>query len=462
MQKKNLSPAIKSFITAIAVLFTLMCICYALTIVLPSGSYQYINDDSGNSVIDTSIPFQFCEGGISIVQWLFSPLLVLTVDGSAMLIAIIIFLIVIGGIFSSLQKCGLMEYMLQTITKKYGNHRYRFLAILILFFMAMGALIGSFEEIIPLVPIVCALCINLGWDKLTGITCSILAVGCGFSCGICNPFTIGIAQTIAGLPMFSGAWLRIVTFIIIYLLLLSFVWWHCRRIEKPVNYKESEFVYNPSLAKALKVFGIIMAISLAIVLSSSFVSALQDYTLIIVALAFLISGISCCMIAKMKAKEFFQSFLQGSLEVLPAVIMILMASSIKYTLTEAKVLDTIVYYIISALKNLPRGVIILLIYLIVLLMEIFISSGSAKAFMLMPLILPIAQMFNISSQLCVLAYAFGDGFSNIIYPTNPGLLISLGLANTSYIDWFKHVGKLLVLILIITSAILLFGLAVGY
>ena len=104
----------------------------------------------------------------------------------------------------------------------------------------------------------------------------------------------------------------------------------------------------------------------------------------------------------------------------------------------------------------------ILIYLLVLGMNFFIPSGSAKAFMLIPLIVPLAQMFGISAQLCVLAFAFGDGFSNVFYPTNPALLIGLGLADVSYGDWFKWSGKFQFLNLLLTALLLLAGLWIGY
>jgi uncharacterized ion transporter superfamily protein YfcC len=139
-----------------------------------------------------------------------------------------------------------------------------------------------------------------------------------------------------------------------------------------------------------------------------------------------------------------------------------MASSIKYTLEEAKVMDTILHSAVGIAETLPKWTIILFIYLIVLVMNFFIPSGSAKAFMLIPLIVPLAQMFGISAQLCVLAFAFGDGFSNVFYPTNPALLIGLGLADVSYGDWFKWSGKFQVLNLLLTALLLLAGLWIGY
>ena len=174
--------------------------------------------------LDTESGYQTLEAGIPFWKWILSPILVLGAEGSGALIAVIIFLLVIGGVFNALNECGLMNYMLQTLVGKYGSVRYRLMAVLIFFFMAMGSLVGSFEEIVPFVPIIVSLAIGLGWDAVTGIAISLLAAGCGFAAGVANPFTIGVAQTIAGLPMFSGIWLRLVSFVSIYVLLFLFVY----------------------------------------------------------------------------------------------------------------------------------------------------------------------------------------------------------------------------------------------
>ena len=142
--------------------------------------------------------------------------------------------------------------------------------------------------------------------------------------------------------------------------------------------------------------------------------------------------------------------------------MILMANSIKYTLVEGNVLDTLLGGAIDIATTLPRWTVVLFIYLIVLMMNFFIASGSAKAFLLMPLIVPVAEVFGISAQLCVIAFAFGDGFSNVFYPTNPVLLISLGLANVEYGKWVKWSWKFQFLNLLLTSGLLFVGLIIGY
>lgn len=463
-EKKGLNISVRSFINAIVVIFILMALSYILTLVIPGGSYNRITDTNGNTVIDSAGGFSYIDGGIPFWKWILSPILVLGAPGSGTLIAVIAFLLVIGGVFNSLDRSGLMKYILDKITYHFSSVRYKLMAVIILFFMALGAMIGSFEECVPLVPIVVALAISLGWDAITGIGMSLLAVGCGFASGVCNPFTVGVAQELAGLPMFSGVWLRIVSFVLIYILLLFFIRIYAKKIEKHINTENcgNNFSATPKMDKGLICFAAILGIGILAILCSGFIKALQDYTMIIVAVMFLAAGISSTLITGMTGKELLKTFLTGVSGIFPAVIMILMASSIKFTLEEAHILDTILHGAVSVAGVLPKWAVILFIYLIVLIMNFFIASGSAKAFMLIPIIIPLAQIFGISSQLCVLAFAFGDGFSNVFYPTNPALLISLGLVDVNYGKWFKWSWKFQLLNLVLTSILLLLGLVVGY
>ena len=438
VEKKGLNISAKSFITAIAVIFVLMALTYGLTFVVPGG-------------------------GIPFWKWILSPVLVLGAEDNVSLIAVLVFLLVIGGVFNCLDKCGLMKYMLDKITYRFGKERYKLLALVALFFMAMGSFIGSFEECVPLVPIVVALAIRLGWDALVGMGMSLLAIGCGFAAGVCNPFTVGVAQELAGLPMFSGMWFRAICFVLVYGLLVGFLSTYAKRIEKPlnVNATENSFVANQKMDKGLICFAGLMIFGILVVLSSVFVTALQDYTMIIVAVTFLAAGIVSSLVSGM-GKRLGIVFWDGLVSVLPAVLMILMANSIKYTLVEGNILDTILQAAVSIASTLPRWAVILFIYLVVLIMNFFIASGSAKAFLLMPLIVPVAEVFGISAQLCVVAYAFGDGFSNVFYPTNPVLLISLGLADVDYGKWAKWSLPFQVMNLMLTSGLLMLGLLIGY
>ena len=393
-EKQKMEASVKSFITAIVVIFVMMILTYALTFMIPGGY----------------IPFW---------KWILSPILVLFAEDAGSLIAIIALLIVLGGVFNSLDKFGILRLLLDKVTMKFGKSRRVLLAVIPLFFMGLGSAAGSFEECVPLVPVVVALAIRLGWDALTGLGMSILAAGCGFAAGVCNPFTVGVAQELAGLPMFSGLWYRAVAFVLIYILLMVFLLVHVKKIEKPMDEKMLEDMGKGSVKQIAHSSG----------------SRLWKLAI---------------------------TFKDGVMSVLPGVLLILMANSIRFTLMEGNILDVILQGAVSMASEMPRWSVILFIYGLVLFLNFFIPSGSAKAFLLMPLIVPTAEAFGISAQLCVMAFAFGDGFSNVFYPTNPVLLISIGLANVSYGTWVKWSAKFQLVNLILTSALLLIGLSIGY
>ena len=392
-EKPKMEAGVKSFITAIVVIFAMMVLTYALTIIIPGGY----------------IPFW---------KWILSPILVLFAKDSGSMIAIIALLVVLGGIFNTLDKFGVLRLLLDKVTAKFGKSRRVLLAVIPLFFMVIGSAAGTFEECVPLVPVVVALAIRLGWDALTGLGMSILAAGCGFAAGVCNPFTVGVAQELAGLPMFSGMWYRAVAFLIIYILLMLFLLIYVRKIEKPMDEKMLEGIDSGSVRQI------------------AYSSGSRLWKI----------GIT---------------FKEGVVSVLPGVLLILMANSIRFTLLEGNILDVILQGAVSLASGMPRFGVILFIYGLVLILNFFIPSGSAKAFLLMPLIVPLAEAFDISAQLCVVAFAFGDGFSNVFYPTNPVLLISIGLANVSYGTWAKWSGKFQLINLFVTGALLLLGLAIN-
>ena len=393
-EKQKMEASVKSFITAIVVIFVMMILTYALAFMIPGGY----------------IPFW---------KWILSPILVLFAEDAGSLIAIIALLVVLGGVFNSLDKFGILRLLLDKVTMKFGKSRRVLLAVIPLFFMGLGSAAGSFEECVPLVPVVVALAIRLGWDALTGLGMSILAAGCGFAAGVCNPFTVGVAQELAGLPMFSGLWYRAVAFALIYILLMVFLMVHVKKIEKPMDEKLLEDMGNGSVRQIAHSSG----------------SRLWKLAI---------------------------TFKDGVMSVLPGVLLILMANSIRFTLLEGNILDVILQGAVSMASEMSRWGVILFIYGLVLFLNFFIPSGSAKAFLLMPLIVPTAEAFGISAQLCVMAFAFGDGFSNVFYPTNPVLLISIGLANVSYGTWVKWSAKFQLVNLILTSALLLIGLSIGY
>lgn len=468
MEQRNrggLSIGKRTVLLSFVFMFLIMIVAYVLTAVIPGGEFARTTDASGNRIIDIEAGFTEVQGGLPFWKWILSPVLVLGTSGSGTLIGIVVFLLIIGGLFNALTEHGIMKHMLGMLVRRFGHIRYRLMAVIIFFFMAMGAFIGSFEEVIPLVPIVVALAVSLGWDVQTGIAMSLLAVGCGFASGVANPFTVGVAQTLAGLPVFSGMWFRAACFVLIYLLLLAFIYLHARRIGRKGGsgaVQAVETSSDPKMDRGVRFFVILMGIGIGIIILSGFVPGLADYSMIIICLIFLIAGTTSVLISGMGAKRFGKSFLKGMISIAPSIVLVLMASSIRYIMEEGHILDSILHFALEAGSGMSRGGMLLFIYLICMVINFFVPSGSAEAFLLIPMIVPLADAFGISAQLCIIAYAFGDGFSNILYPTNAGLLVSLGLADCGYGKWIRYSLPFQLLNLLLTGGLLLLGLAIGF
>lgn len=444
-EKKGLNISVTSFAAAIGILLALMTLTYILTLVIPGGN----------------IPFW---------KWLLSPILVLGSAQGGTLIAVMLFLLVIGGTFNALDRSGTMDYMLRKIVHTTGQKKYLLLSMVTLFFLSMGAFVGSFEECIPLVPLAVVLSVAMGWDELVGLGMSLGAVACGFSTGVLNPFTTGVAQTLMDLPVFSGISLRLLTYVVIYGCLLLFLIPYAKKCErrnatqgKTVSVEGiSTFVRKEHLESSMRFFVGTIGVCFFVILLSVFIPGLSDYLMVLVAVFFLIAGVGCCICSKIKARKAASYFGYGVLSILPSLLLILMAGSIQYTMNEAGIMDTILAFAVNLIAGMPRQYGILCVFLFAMVINFFISSGSAEAVLLMPILAPLADMSGISRQLMVLAFNYGDGFSNLIYFTNPCLLIALSLVGVSYGRWIKWSLKLQIMIAICCCSILLLGTVIGY
>ena len=214
--------------------------------------------------------------------------------------------------------------------------------------------------------------------------------------------------------------------------------------------------------KLFKVYAIFFGVQLVLLVVIAAVRAISDYAIPILAVSFLVGGLVSGVCVD-KPKRVFASFGKGVLAMLPAVLLIAMASSVKLILSESNVLDTVMNFAIGSLGGIhSKFVIVLLLYALILFLQIFIGSASAKIFLLLPIVLPIAQALNISPTLVILTYCIADGFTDMILPTNPVLLIGLSMVNVSYGKWVKWTWRLQLFMLLFTVAVLLFASVIGY
>jgi len=473
-QKSGAQISQKAFIQSLLILLALMIVAGILTLVVPAGQYQRVEVDGRETLLPDSFTFT-AKPDYPIWRWFTAPLEVVTGPDGLTVIVIIVFILMVGVAFAIMDKSGILKAALARIVRRYAGQKYMLLLIISFFFMALGAFFGIFEEVVPLVPLMIALAYSLGWDTLTGLGMSILATNMGFSAAIINPFTVGVAQGIAELPAFSGAGYRIVIFIFMYILLALFLTRHARKVEanpqaSPVFAEEqatrakyaqfnadSMSHENKGTTPAITFLLVCVVLIFSVLIAAPFVPAISDLALPIVGLLFLIAGVGSGLIAGI-GKSAWKAAGEGLGGIAPAIPLILMAASVKFIIASGGILDTILHSAANVFVGANPVTAAILIFALTLGIEFFVSSGSAKAFLLIPILIPLADLVGVTRQTAVLAYVFGDGFSNLAYPTSAVLLISLSLTAVTYPKWLRWVMGLWVWVIL--ASLIFLGAAV--
>ena len=456
----------QAFFQSAAILGVLMLAAGLLTRLVPSGAYTRLTVD-GRQQIDPA-SFRLIERpDVPLWRWLTAPLEVLAGPDGLTVITILIFLLMVGAAFAVLDRTGILRGAVERLVAAFGGRRHALLLVVSFFFMLLGATFGLFEEIVPLVPLMVALALSLGWDARIGLGMSVLATNLGFSAALTNPFTLGVAQRLAGLPLFSGLWLRIPIFLAVYAVLALFLLSEARRIERRAPAAAAAGAALPRAAvprfgRALVWFVVCLALILALLVSAPLVPALSDYAFPLVGILFLLAGLGAGLLSGAGGRVTLRAAGEGLSGIAPAIPLILMAASVKHIVAQGAVLDTLLHQAAATLPSASPFAASVAVLILTLLIEFFIPSGSAKAFLLMPIVVPLADLVGVTRQVTVLAYCFGDGFSNLAYPTNPVLLISLGLAAVSFPQWLRWTLRLWLGVALVALAALGLAVAVGY
>jgi uncharacterized ion transporter superfamily protein YfcC len=445
-----------------------------LTRVVPAGSYVR-QEDGGRTTIDIS-SFEFTDRPVLPVwKWFVAPIEVLASPEGSVVMAIILFFLCIGGAINLLNQCGVFSFIISRVAARYGARRYQLIASVVLVLMLMSALTGIMEEAVFIVPLMMPLAASLGMDPLVGLGMSFLALGFGFAAGLTNPFTIGVAQRVAEVPLFSGLWYRALVFAAVYAVLSSFLIRHARRSEGLAHGQAQSALGSSSgsgtglasapealkMRRASQWFVGAMAVMLVFSLSSSVVQGMSDLAFPVTTALFLIGGVGSALLSGMGAGEVARTFGSGIVGMAPGIVLMLLAAGVKHVIASAGILDTIIFTGARIVEGMPRVFAAGMIYLLVLIMNFFIPSASAKSLIMMPILAPLADVVGLNRQIAVLAFQFGDGFSNVIYPTNPITLISLALAGVSYPRWFRQTIWLQLAVLAVTALFLVAAVAIG-
>ena len=464
--------SVRSFVTVMVLLLAVLLLSGSLSYFVPQGSFQRATD--GNI-----IPGSYQAGdveGIALWRIFTAPVRVFASEDAITIIMISVFLLVMSGIFNLLDKTGGIKAFIAYIMRSLKNSGRQVICITVLVFMLFGSLFGMFEELVTLLPLIIVFMLSMQLDTMVGLGTCLMAACFGFSTAITNPFSVGTAAQLAGIPVSSGAWLRVVFFVIVYVLLCIFLLGYLKMIRRDPKRSPSYEIDQKKRAnlmvqkedasqdqqKIFRVYALFFAIQGVLLVAIACVRAISGLAIPILAASFLIFGLLAGQLVCKNFRAVLSYFLKGGAAMLPAVAMIALASSVKLVMAESNIIDTVMHSVLQLLEGKGKFVTILLIYGLILFLQLFIGSASAKIFLVMPIVLPITNALGISPTLVILTYCMADGFTDVILPTNPVLLIGLSMANVSYWKWLKWTWKLQLLLFIVSVLVLFLGVSVGY
>lgn len=473
MKNKIIDINKKSFISIVIMLEILVIMAILVTYLVPKGMFGTITDSAGNTITDynnfISLPNS---KGINIFKGLFAFVLVLFSDDGLSLIMLSLFLLTISGTFQVMNDNLGMKVIVNKLVEKFKNNKKLLISVITLAFMIFGSFFGLFEEVLTLLPLIVMVTISIGYDGYLGFVICIVATGFGFASALTNPFTIITASNIIGASPMANFWFRIIVFMIMYGLIMAYIFNHMKRISKdPTKSPTYEYdlskkemineevvIENEKLISRTYITMLTLILSCIIIVTS--IESLRGYTIVFLIALFLISGICSGVIINKNISITFKSFIKGVLATLPTILLVLMASSIKYILEEGMIIATIAHSISTLIEGKNILLVALIIYVIILVLEFFISSSTAKSVFVMG-ILAFVNL-DLSKELIVLIYLFGDGFTNVLFPTSPVLLIGLSMVGMNYFSWLKKSKWLFLINFLIVIGLILFAVAIEY
>lgn len=448
-------------------LVAIMLIVTVASYIVPVGSYERIVVD-GQEMVDPASYHPVERSPITPFNLLISVTLGMQ-RGSA----IIFFLLIIGAMFAILDGTGAINAGMTNVVRAMKGKELLMIPVCMIVFGMGSAFCANFEEFLAFVPLVLACCLTMGFDSLTAVGIIFCAAASGYGGAITNAFTTGIAQSIAGLPMFSGMGLRIAVFVTLLSVSIIYVTWHALRVKKNPQLS-STYDVDRLTAKnvALNVTEsvplttrqkIVLAVFIGGIAFTVYGIIKKGYYIDELAGIFLAIGIIGGLIGGLRPGEICDHFEKGCVNMLFPCIMVGLANSVIILLEQSNMMDSIIHLLASALNGLSPMLTAFGMFVVTDLFNVLIPSGSGKAAIVMPIMVPLADMMDITRQTSVLAFQLGDAFTNVMAPTGGEILAALAMCGgVSFKKWMKYLLPLFICWCVVAFIFLAIAVYTGY
>lgn len=445
--------------------FSIMLFVAVLTWIVPTGQYDRVEVDGRTMAVAGS--YHRVERNPQGLGEVFSA----PVNGFIECAEIIAFILVVGALFTIIDRTGAINTVIKKISAFFGKHpKYRifFIPVCMFLFSLCGALFGMEEETLIFIPIFIPLALSLGYDTVVGMSIPFIGAFAGFSSAFVNPFTVGISQSIAQLPMYSGWEYRLVVWLIGTLVVAAYFTIYGERVRKnptkSLTYKmdlekreELKIINDVVVDQTFKLTTahklVILTFLLGMVVLFYGVIKYQWY-MIEIAAVFLAVTLVSAAVGKLSVNDTTDAIIAGAQSMISVCILMALARSIVIVATNGYILDTFLHAMTRSIGGLHPILASQAMFGIQTVLNFFIASGSGQAVLTMPIMIPLGDLVGVSRQTVILAYQFGEGWGNPIIPTAPVTMGALALAGISYPQWVKWFLKL-ELILIVMSLLLL-------
>ena len=376
--------------------------------------------------------------------------------------ALIFFVLIIGAVVNIIKHTGTIDVFISMLLKRYSHSPVLLVFIFYFAFAFVATFLGLGTEFIPLIPILLLISKQLGYDRIFGIGIFMIGGDIGWATAITNPFNLQIAQSVAELPLGSGMGLRILSFAICTMVGFLFLMAYGKRVKKDPKRSimaDDPFILDGSISlngAALSKKHILIAIT-AFVLFAAILFAVQTmgWGLVEMTGGFFTVGLCTILISRMSGDESMKAFITGLEGMLVPALIVGFARGIQVVMVEGQIIDTILFHTAELLNNMSQSMAVVGIYTFQTIFNFFIPSASGQALVSMPLITPLSDLLGISRQTAVLAFVFGDGFSNSIVPTNGVLMACIAIAGVPYEKWFKFIWPLFLVLTVVGGLILI-------
>lgn len=424
----------------LVLLFGMVLVALIATYILPPGSFERVTSHGHEQVVPgsyQSLPEQEPP----------SPLALFTAipQGLAAAQNIIFFVFLVGGAFAVFRETGAVDAGIGTLLERLGSRPGLLIGGAMAAFAVGSATIGMAEEYIPFVPVLVALCVGLGFDRVTAVGVLCVGYGVGYGAAIINPFTVLIAQGIAGLEPSSGWEYRMLLLVVFFLVGFLHVLGYARKVKADPGASlvaeiptDSSLVpdEHPAMTGTHKLVLLVLGAALVLLV---FGIKLWGWYLVEMGALFVGLSVLLGLVARIGADRTAKAFCRGAAELTTTALLIGVARAIQVVLEEGKVVDTIIHSIAQPLQNVPAALSAVGMLVVQSLTNLFVPSGSGQAYVTMPIMAPLADLVEVTRQTAVLAYQFGDGFTNIVVPTNAVLIGILAMADIPYDRWLRFV-----------------------